>query len=618
MLDDLHQLRERAQGLLARGDLEGATQALLAAAAQTHVAEQDYVSVLRPLAEAFQRQGDGRRALTVHWYMALAGLLPWAKVEAAATDVPAVDRGRTLAAAGDMPRAARAMEEAGLPATAAVYREKAGDWAGARALWSRLGQGNSPSGAAPRDTRANAYEAALVQFNLARCARAAGSPTQAREATAAAVRLLEEAADHFETVGLRERAFDCFQVLIHVGKESGKLEDVLAGFVNCIRILREDHLKYFALQYFEDALVAVRDRQELSAAATLAREAADYARSLGLSAVSAHYVLVQADLWRGVARQHIARGAPPEIAENALLAAVLAFGEMGQFSRVGELYQELAALDLVASRKAHYARAAGRYQGLRNDAVETAPLPAHFRQDSPFPNVWHLDLLEWEQQGSAAEACADVILDKSWPDLLRRRALLARLAAFDVEAAAPGDVSAPVQGKRARLAELLSELQLFNVLSPLEKLYEVGDRNVRLAVLRALGKLFFKRSFATVRTALRDSDPAVVEQGARAVEALYFAHAFDPLARIVREATQADVRASALRALARIDSAEAAEFLLGVVEHGAPGDRAAATSALKRARGVKFLELARDHLTSASPEGQTALREILRERGAAP
>ena len=47
-------------------------------------------------------------------------------------------------------------------------------------------------------------------------------------------------------------------------------EDVLEGFVNCIRILREDHLKYFALQYFEDALNAAKERGELSAAATLA------------------------------------------------------------------------------------------------------------------------------------------------------------------------------------------------------------------------------------------------------------------------------------------------------------------------------------------------------------
>ena len=43
-----------------------------------------------------------------------------------------------------------------------------------------------------------------------------------------------------ETVGLRERAFDCFQVLIQLGREHESFEDVLEGFgLNCVRVLRE-------------------------------------------------------------------------------------------------------------------------------------------------------------------------------------------------------------------------------------------------------------------------------------------------------------------------------------------------------------------------------------------
>ncbi len=49
MLDDLYHLRERARASLARNDLDDAANALVAAAQQTHVAEHDYVSVLRPL-----------------------------------------------------------------------------------------------------------------------------------------------------------------------------------------------------------------------------------------------------------------------------------------------------------------------------------------------------------------------------------------------------------------------------------------------------------------------------------------------------------------------------------------------------------------------------------------
>jgi hypothetical protein len=608
MLDDLYHLRERARAALSRGDLDDAANSLVSAAQQTHVAEHDYVSVLRPLVEVLARRNDHRSALTVLWYMAFSEADGWKRALALLPSVASVDRARTLAATNDMAGAAREMENAGLVAAAAIYREKADDWRGARALWSRLAQVVGGG--------ADAYNAALVQFNLARCAKKCGDARQAREANVAAVRLLEEAADYFESVGQRERAFDCFQVLVQIGREGGMFEDVLEGFVNCIRILREDHLKYFALQYFEDALTAAKERGELSAAATLAREAADYARVLGMNSASAHYVVMQAELWRDVARQHLERGAPAEIAENALLAGILAFGEVGPYARVGGLYTELAGMDLEEARKKHYARAAKRYEGVRDEPIDTAPLPSHLRQDNHFPDVWHVDLIEWEQQGSAAEACADVLLDRRWPDLIRRKAMLARLTAFAVEGR-PEDTSGPATTARVRLADQLAQLQLYAVLSPLEKLFQRPERAVRIAVLAAMQQLFFKRSFVTVRTGLRDADPAVVDQAAKAVESLYFQHAFDPLSRIVRESPQAQVRAAALRALARVDTMEAAEFLLGVLEHGAPADRTAALEGLKRSRGARFIELARGAMHTTAPEVQTILRDVLRSRGIA-
>jgi tetratricopeptide (TPR) repeat protein len=608
MLDDLYHLRERARAALSRGDLDDAANSLVSAAQQTHVAEHDYLSVLRPLVEVLARRNDGRSALTVHWYMAFSEPDGWRRALAFLPGVPSVDRARTLAATNDMAGAAREMENAGLVAAAAIYREKADDWRGARALWSRLAQVVGGG--------ADAYNAALVQFNLARCAKKCGDGRQAREANVAAVRLLEEAADYFESVGQRERAFDCFQVLVQIGREGGMFEDVLEGFVNCIRILREDHLKYFALQYFEDALTAAKERGELSAAATLAREAADYARVLGMGSASAHYVVMQAELWRDVARQHLERGAPVEIAENALLAGILAFGEVGHYARVGALYAELAQMDLEEARRKHYARAAKRYEGVRDEPIDTAPLPSHLRQDNNFPDVWHVDLIEWEQQGSAAEACADVLLDRRWPDLIRRKAMLARLTAFAVEGR-PEDGSAPATNARVRLADQLAQLQLYAVLSPLEKLFQRPERPVKVAVLAAMQQLFFKRSFVTVRAGLRDSDPAVVDQASKAVESLYFQHAFDPLSRIVRESPQPPVRAAALRALARVDTMEAAEFLLGVLEHGAPVDRAAALDGLKRSRGARFVELARSTMHTTTPEVQSALRDVLRSRGIA-
>ncbi|MDP9033966.1 MAG: HEAT repeat domain-containing protein [Myxococcota bacterium] len=607
MLDELHLLRDKARAAAAQGDEDAAIMALVAAAGQTHVSEHEYAIVLRPLAEALARRGDARGSLTVIEYLACEDPQAWTEAKALWQEVPPVDRARALAAQGRMADAAREMENGGLVAAAAICREKAKEWSAAGALWSRL--------AHVMDGRKDPYVAALIRFNLARCARQCGDESRAREAIVATVRLLEETADHFESVGRRERAFDCFHVLAQVGRESGSFEDVLEGLVNCIRVLREDHLKQFALEYFEEAIAASTERGETSAAATLAREAASYARSLGWLGTACGYSVRQAELWRSVAKQNVQRGAPAEVAENALLAANVAFGEVGQFARVGRVYGELAQLDLEAAQREHYGRAARRYENADDEHIEASRGPPRpLRNDAQPTEVWHVDVIEWEQRGSAAEACADVLVDKRIHQLIRRKALLARLTALEVEAN-ENDSGPSATSARVRLAEQLAQLQLYAVLSPLERLFERPERRVKMAVLRAMQTLFFKRTFVTVRAGLRAVEPSVVEQATKAVEALYFQHAVDPLARIVAECSEAPARAAALRALARIDTVEAAELLMGVLEHGAPVDRNAALAALRETRGAKFVELARASFDRASAPLHAALRDVLTARG---
>src|SRR5512140_2756162 len=102
--------------MLARGDAAGAASTLVAAAWQTHVSEADYVAVLRPLADALLASGDTRSALSVIWYLALGHSDSLVRARSLLDKVPAVDRARTHAAAGDMTAAAREMENAGLVA----------------------------------------------------------------------------------------------------------------------------------------------------------------------------------------------------------------------------------------------------------------------------------------------------------------------------------------------------------------------------------------------------------------------------------------------------------------------------------------------------------------------
>jgi HEAT repeat protein len=241
------------------------------------------------------------------------------------------------------------------------------------------------------------------------------------------------------------------------------------------------------------------------------------------------------------------------------------------------------------------------------------------RQEVGFPEVWHVDLVEWEQRGSASQACGDVVLDPAqWSDVTRRRAMLARLSALSIEAE-EGSGSAPRGGalgeRYAALCDQLSLVDLYVILSPLEHMYRRSEEAVRLAVVRALARFPYKRTFITLREALSDADPTVVHQASKSLEELRFPHAFDPLSRIYREAQSKEVRASAVRALAKIDTFEAAEMLLSIIQHDGREERAAAIGALKGGRGMKFVDLARGSFRGLPAPAQQAVREILQGRG---
>lgn len=610
-------LRTEARAAAGRGDAEAAKKLLTAALGRGGAREEEYVAAASDMTELLARMKDARGALTASWYAGTE------KVQLPFFDhVPPVDRARTIlgwAERATTPeraqplyvRAADEYESAGLIARAAIARERAEDFPRARALWSRLSHVLGGSGA-------DLYAAGLARFNLARAAKRTGDAPRAREATVAAVHLLEEAADRYGTMGQRERAFDCYQVLIAIGRESGEFEHVLEGYVNVIRILSEDHLRYYALQSYEDAVAAAEKQGESAAAATLAREMAAYARKEGLSAIANHGMLMQARLWRDVARKSQARDAPPEIAENALLAAVIAYGESAQFRRVAELYDELAKLPLTESRAKHYGRAMSRYAGATDLQIEASALPAHLRHDVAFPEVWHDDLVEWEQRGSAAEACADIVLSpSSWDHVPRRRALVARLSALSLEAhLAGGPTATPgvTEELAVELAKDLGQIELFVVLSALEHLLTRPEPKVRAEVMKALGPFRFKRTFVAIRQGLSDPDPTVATAAATSLEELKFPHAFDPLARIYRESQVMRAKKGALVALANVDTVEAAEMMLSVVEHDGPEERAAAVAALRKARSAKFPDLARRELPRLRGAALAAVEDVLRAR----
>jgi HEAT repeat protein len=590
---------------------ETAFATLILALVQNHAPEESYLRVVQLLGTICRDRNLPRQALTLAWYTGDV-----ATQRALLHLVPLGDRGRTIARWAEAARepatrqtlharAAAELEQAGFLVRSAIQYERSDSHVAARALWSRLAE--LLDGQAGEE-----YAAGLARFNLARMSRKAGDDRAAHAATVAAVHRLEAAADHFEAVGQRERAFDCFHVLIAIGVLTGTFEHVLEGSVNAIRILSEDNLRQHALSMYETALASAAESNEHAAAATLAREMTEYARKQGLGRIAARGMQRQAELWEQVAETALGRDAPAELAENALIASLLARAEAGQYGKVGGLYGRLAELDLDRSRCEHYARVKLRYQNVADAALEATPHDARPGEYVAPPDVWHVDLLEWEEQGAAAEVCADVVLDaeENTDRITRRSALLGRLVALTAET----QTGSAAAHAGILLARHLAPIGLYSVLAALERLYRSPDSEVRQAAVAALGRYFYKRTFVTLERALRDPSDKVVTEATTALGRLHFAHAFDPLARIFRATVTPKIRQAALRTISKIDVVEAAELLLGVLDHGGPEERKIAIAELRIGRGLHFAEVARAAYPQASKRLKTAIDEVFASR----
>ena len=622
--------------------------------AQTRAADYEYDDWLRRLAEVYRLQNRRREAgllyIYLHYYDLARELL---------RDLPpregAAERARCFALEKRWAEAAAEFLSADQPVQAAVAYEEARDLVRARETWSSL-VGD------PR-LRDRPYEKALVHFNLGMAmqraaaeavttgkrsgtssapaassspagsagssglAGSAGSAGQAGsggssapvggEARAdvrldvtrhlvAAQRLLEQVADDYETAGERERAFDCYQILLKLGQESGSFENLSEGYLNCIRILKEDGLKFYVLQYHEDFLDMALAREEFHAAATLYREAADYALRTGLP-YHRYYLRRSADTWWREADKGLRDGAPLELVENAYLASVDCFSLNGDFLHVMEAYEKLAALDLGDRKKARYQAIAGRYTGAPTEDGEGLQFPQYLRQSRAYGDIWFADLVEWEHDGDAEKVAISIIGDLHFPDSIRRRAvnLILELAAARTAGSIGADTLAAV-------AQGLGELQSYPALAPLERLYLHSDARVRRAAVRALRHLYFKRSFGLLQRGLVDRDSAVKEAAVEALRGLHFPHAFHPLIRIFREHRDERIKAVALESLARVGTLEAGELLVGVLRQELGPLREVARRALALFDDAEVVPILRQQLElESNPDVRRIIEDIL-------
>lgn len=549
-------------------------------------------SCLRALATCYQALGRSRALASIHLFLGNTG-------EAARVSNVPLDRARVATVQKDHAQAARHFEAAGWLGHAAIQFEIAGNDRGARVLWERLADDSR--------LKDDLYTAGLVRFNAARAAARLGDRDAARRGTIECMHLLSAAADQFEARGLRERAFDCWNVVLAIGRE-GRFENLAEGYLNSIRILREDGLWRYALTYYEDFQDLAIERRELHAAATLYREASEYCRRQSLR-FGASYRLRGADTHALAGEETLAAGGTAEMAENAFAAAIDAWSELGLYSKVRQAYARLATLDLPDKRKARYARLAARLSKVEDDRADVTPFPDAEKGDKAYPEVWRLDVIEWEQGGDAAETMAELMLDLRVSEPSRVRALAARLWQLgQPEGRLSNDALATLSG-------YLGSTETYVALAPLEALIGHAEPRVRIAVMRAVGRLYFKRSFVAVGRGLSDEAPEVRDAAIKTLDKFHFRHAFDPLSRIFRETRDPAVRRAALKSLGKVQSIEALELLIEVLRHGDPGDKVEARDLLVRADHADANATLRRIVAAETGAIRQELERILRARG---
>jgi hypothetical protein len=276
--------------------------------------------------------------------------------------------------------------------------------------------------------------------------------------------------------------------------------------------------------------------------------------------------------------------------------------------RAVQLFRALAALPLDEKRTQRYRALHARFAEARDEQASPPPLPEYLKQPVNYPDIWNVDVIEWEEQGDAVEACGEILLDATLPSYVRRRALVARLV--PLMSPQPGHPDT-----LAILAERLGEVQVYSVLAPLEHLFERGPARVRASVLSAARKLYFKRTFVVINRGVGDGDLAVRRKAQEAIAALHFPHAFDPLSRLHRDSVDPEVRRSALFSIGRIQSLEAVEYLIGVVAHGSAEERAMARDLLVRNDYSETSRALAAAIERESGEVQRALVQIRYQRG---
>ncbi|PIV99865.1 MAG: hypothetical protein COW42_09685 [Deltaproteobacteria bacterium CG17_big_fil_post_rev_8_21_14_2_50_63_7] len=456
------------------------------------------------------------------------------------------------------------------PVRAAVNCEKDQRPEDALAIWEGLQKSLDPDQIP--------YAAALVRLNWANCLKQCNEdPTKIRRALVEALVLLEAVADEREHQGLLEEALDCYHLMIQIAQEQHSFENLSEGYINAIRILQERGRLLTSLRYYAGIGEIGIAWGESHAVATLYREAAEAVQRAG-TLYSSYYMKAAADAWLAVAQQNLELGVPPELSENALLAALDCFNQIDDGANVVHCYQQLSRLDLEPEKVQRYGKLAAQAATERRDALPLYPPSEILRRAPKLPPLWREDLIEWEGSDDSIALLTQVIWDLNYHDTVRRKALNLVLFYLDVRD------NQGMKDKRLLLevAKTLAHMRPKLAFRGLKNLITNEDAEVRAEVARSAGHVVHPSGLLLIEQLLEDPAADVKTAAIEALAKHGYPEAFDALKRILESHDNLAVKRQVLATMGRVRVFEAAEYLYRYIAHGhEPELNAIATQSLE-------------------------------------
>lgn len=417
------------------------------------------------------------------------------------------------------------------------------------------------------DPRQQRYLALLCKLNIINCLKLlGGDERRAKRELVEALVLLEQEAEERENTSRIDDALDCYQLMIQIGLEQASFENLCEGYVNAIRILREQGRFLTALRYYAGIGEAGRKVGEHHAVATLYREAAEAANRAGLL-YTTHYVKLASEAWFDVSRRNAELGLAAELSENALLAALDGYNQLDDSAAVLRCYEALAALPIAPDRQRRYLSLAETARKERRDPLGIYPPSEILRRGPRFQAIWRDDLLEWEVGDAYDALFSRAIWDLGYHDTVRRRALNLVLHVLDD------------REKRARSAEIEAELaHSFAYMRPkvahrgLLRLLQSPHQEVRNAVMRAAGSMRHVLGLDLLAAGLADKDSGVSSVALSTLAEQNFPEAFDTFRRIDSAEQDLAKRRVLVQSIGKLKVFEAAEYLYRLLVSGEPAE----------------------------------------------